>query len=204
MTVYFAGWNADTNERTRSRFKNDIATHICDLAKETDGSAAGAETMVAVVADVLQQKLIAPHVQVALNQIAAAKNVAETNASSPPAAAAAPAVAPITEKKALIDADTAIKLRYTAGTRTRGEQAYRNKMGNEHVPITKITKRMNDLFGSCCPTPFFPGKQFLIIPIVNSMLSSDSQPMAVNGPETVEKLLEMDTYWNMILMKHSP
>lgn len=153
------GWHAETKERTRSRFKNDIATHICDLAKEPDGEKATDQTMATVVADVLQQKHIAPHVQAALNKIRSNESDEATASPVQGVQADASAAPPTNEKRALIDTDTAIKLRYTAGTRQRGEQAYRNEMGKEHAPVAKITKRMNDMFACCCPTPFSPGEQ---------------------------------------------
>jgi len=154
------GWHDETKERTRSRFKNDIASHICDLAKEPDGEKATDQTMAIVVADVLQQKHIAPHVQAALKKIGSNESDKATASPVQNAPADTCAAPPTNEKRALIDTDTAIKLRYTAGTRQRGEQAYRNEIGKEHAPVAKITKRMNDMFACCCPTPFSPGEQF--------------------------------------------
>ena len=62
-----------------------------------------------------------------------------------------------TTKKQLIDADTAIEFKYTAGMKSRGQQAMRNKLGSEHATVSEIRCTVQQKYEKHCPKAFFPG-----------------------------------------------
>ena len=148
---------------------------MVSLAKTGADGKVSAPTMETIVCDILQQKAVRPYVEKALQ-----KAGIEKAAAAAPAATPAPTPAP----NRIIDAHTAVKLRYTAGTKQRGEQAYRNELQDSHVPVKAIIKHQNELFCKECPKVYFP--------------CEGNAGLAVHGPKTVEMMLQKDFYWDLL------
>ena len=165
----YPGWNEATPDSTRERFKSDLAQHIVRLVNPA--AAEFSADMATALGDVLKHKDVRPHV----------KNALQNAGISAPAAS--PHNAP-EQQKMLIGVDEAIALRYTAGTRQRGEQAYRNTLNAAHATVDATTQRMNDLYSKHCPYVYFPAE--------------GNPGLAVHGPKTLEKMLANDFYWDMM------
>ena len=60
-------------------------------------------------------------------------------------------------QKQLIDADQALKWEFTAGIRSRGQQAMRNDLKSQHATVASIQSRRKQLFADHCPRVWYPG-----------------------------------------------
>jgi hypothetical protein len=118
--------------------------------------------MVIALSDIMSHRDIRPYVDSALKT---------AGIFAPPTIEQAAPLA----KSTLIDVDTAISLKYTAGTRQRGEQAYRNVLHEAHATVAAIAKRMNQSYCENCLMVYFPAE--------------GNPGLAVHGPKTLEKML---------------